>query len=82
MYFDLTDEQQAIKSTAQDFLAARYKSDRIRELADVVGPEATPRLLARVAELSGGRSVQLNVDLVINNARIAGRVARSLTERG
>src|SRR3954454_9229562 len=34
MYFDLTDEQQAIKATAKDFLAARYKSDRIRELAD------------------------------------------------
>jgi alkylation response protein AidB-like acyl-CoA dehydrogenase len=34
MYFDLTDEQQAIKSTARDFLAARYKSERIRELAE------------------------------------------------
>jgi alkylation response protein AidB-like acyl-CoA dehydrogenase len=34
VYFDLTDEQQAIKSTARDFLAARYKSERIRELAD------------------------------------------------
>jgi len=34
MYFDLTDEQQAIKATAHDFLAARYKSERIRELAD------------------------------------------------
>ncbi|MEX2107708.1 MAG: acyl-CoA dehydrogenase family protein [Solirubrobacterales bacterium] len=34
MYFDLTDEQQAIKSTAKDFLAARYKSERIRELAE------------------------------------------------
>src|SRR6478752_5410136 len=34
MYFDLTDEQQAIKATARDFLAARYKSDRIRELAE------------------------------------------------
>ena len=33
MYFDLTDEQQAIKATAHDFLAARYKSDRVRELA-------------------------------------------------
>jgi alkylation response protein AidB-like acyl-CoA dehydrogenase len=32
MYFDLTDEQQAIKATARDFLAARYKSERIREL--------------------------------------------------
>ncbi len=34
MYFDLTDEQQAIKATARDFLAARYKSERIRELAE------------------------------------------------
>ncbi len=34
MYFDLTDEQQAIKSTAREFLAARYKSERIRELSE------------------------------------------------
>jgi alkylation response protein AidB-like acyl-CoA dehydrogenase len=33
MYFDLTDEQQAIKSTAHDFLKARFKSERIREIA-------------------------------------------------
>lgn len=50
------------------------------ELSHVAGPEATPRLLARVAELSGGRSLDLNVDLVINNARIAARVARVLAE--
>ena len=49
-----------------------------RELADVVGPEATPRLLARVAELSGGRSVELNVELVVNNARVAARGARGV----
>jgi alkylation response protein AidB-like acyl-CoA dehydrogenase len=34
VYFDLTDEQQAIKATARDFLAARYRSERIRELAE------------------------------------------------
>jgi len=33
MYFDLTDEQQAIKATATDFLAARFKSERMREIA-------------------------------------------------
>src|SRR3954447_25788550 len=33
MYFDLTDEQQAIKSTAHDFLGARFKSERVREIA-------------------------------------------------
>jgi alkylation response protein AidB-like acyl-CoA dehydrogenase len=34
MYFDLTDEQQAIKATAHDFLASRMKSERMRELAE------------------------------------------------
>jgi alkylation response protein AidB-like acyl-CoA dehydrogenase len=34
MYFDLTDEQRAIKSTAHDFLTARYRSERIRELVE------------------------------------------------
>jgi alkylation response protein AidB-like acyl-CoA dehydrogenase len=33
MYFDLTDEQQAIKSTAHDLLSARFRSERIREIA-------------------------------------------------
>jgi alkylation response protein AidB-like acyl-CoA dehydrogenase len=34
MYFDLNDEQQAIKTTAREFLAARYKPERIRALID------------------------------------------------
>jgi pseudouridine-5'-phosphate glycosidase len=51
----------------------------VRELAGVAGPELTPRLLARVAELSGGRSLDLNVELVINNARVAARVASRLS---
>ena len=46
-----------------------------RELSGVAGSEVTPRLLARMAELSGGRSLDLNVDLVVNNARVAARVA-------
>jgi pseudouridine-5'-phosphate glycosidase len=45
------------------------------ELRDVSGGDVTPRLLARMAELSGGRSLKLNVDLVINNARVAAEVA-------
>jgi pseudouridine-5'-phosphate glycosidase len=47
----------------------------VRELAGVAGPALTPRLLARVAELSGGRSLDLNVDLVVNNAKVAAQVA-------
>jgi pseudouridine-5'-phosphate glycosidase len=47
----------------------------VEELGDTKGGAVTPLLLARVAELSRGRSVDLNVDLVVNNARIAAQVA-------
>jgi pseudouridylate synthase len=49
----------------------------VRELAGVAGSELTPRLLARMAELSAGRSLDVNVELVVNNARIAAQVARA-----
>jgi pseudouridine-5'-phosphate glycosidase len=49
----------------------------LSELGDTTGAAVTPRLLARVAELSEGRSVDLNVRLVINNARVAAEVARA-----
>jgi alkylation response protein AidB-like acyl-CoA dehydrogenase len=34
VYFDLNDEQQQIKATAKEFLASRYKPERVRELID------------------------------------------------
>ncbi len=34
MNFDFTDDQQAIKRTARDFLADRYRSDKVRALAE------------------------------------------------
>jgi pseudouridine-5'-phosphate glycosidase len=48
----------------------------VSELSNVTGGSATPRLLARIAELSGGRSLDVNVDLVVNNARVAAQVAK------
>jgi len=53
----------------------------VSELAAVGGGELTPRLLAKVAELSGGRSLDINVELVVNNARIAAMVARAYSEQ-
>jgi pseudouridine-5'-phosphate glycosidase len=52
----------------------------VRDLTGVTGPDVTPRLLARVAELSGGRSLDLNVDLVVNNARVAALVAVAMSK--
>jgi pseudouridine-5'-phosphate glycosidase len=50
------------------------------EMGDVKGAAVTPALLARIAELSEGRSLDINVELVINNARIAARVARVFSQ--
>ena len=44
------------------------------------GKETTPYLLARVKELTGGESLASNIQLVLNNARLASRVACALGE--
>ena len=55
--------------------AAELVARALREVGEVSGQSVTPRLLAKIAELSGGRSLRLNVDLVINNARAAAETA-------
>ena len=42
------------------------------------GKETTPFLLAKVKDLTGGDSLKANIQLVLNNARLAARTARSL----
>jgi pseudouridine-5'-phosphate glycosidase len=44
----------------------------------ILGPAASPWLLRRVNELTGGRSLQANVALLVNNARVAGEIAAAL----
>ena len=46
----------------------------------IAGAASTPFLLQRVAELSGGRSLQANIALVLANAALAARVAVALAE--
>ena len=42
------------------------------------GKETTPFLLARIKDLTGGDSLDSNIQLVLNNARLAARVAKAL----
>ena len=44
------------------------------------GKETTPFLLAKVVELTGGESLESNIRLVLNNARVAARTAACLAE--
>jgi pseudouridylate synthase len=60
----------------------RDEHDRVVQeaLADadakgIVGKAVTPFLLGRIVELSGGRSLAVNLDLVRNNIRVAAAIA-------
>ena len=44
----------------------------------VHGKAVTPFLLAKVKELTGGESLDSNIQLVFNNARLAARVAAAM----
>ena len=41
----------------------------------IEGKATTPFLLARVSELTGGDSLESNIQLVLNNARLAAQIA-------
>ena len=46
--------------------------------ANVHGQAVTPFLLRRVSELTSGRSLEANLGLLVNNARIAANIARAM----
>jgi len=48
----------------------------------IKGKEVTPFLLARIFELSGGESLEANIALVRNNARVAALIAKELAKSG
>jgi pseudouridine-5'-phosphate glycosidase len=50
------------------------------EAAGVGGQALTPFLLARMVELTGGQARRANEALLLNNARVAARIARALKE--
>ncbi len=50
------------------------------EAQGIKGQAVSPFLLKRVSELSGGKSLQVNLALLKNNARIAAQVAKQLSK--
>jgi pseudouridylate synthase len=45
----------------------------------ITGGAVTPHLLAHLAAASGGRTLGVNIGLIVNNARTAGQIATALT---
>ncbi|MEL6520495.1 MAG: pseudouridine-5'-phosphate glycosidase [Pseudomonadota bacterium] len=52
---------------------------RESESAEIVAKEVTPFLLARIVELTKGRSLTANIALVLNNARLAAEIAKGIS---
>lgn len=55
----------------------------LREMdeAGIHGKQCTPFLLAKVKDLTGGESLASNIQLVLNNARLAAKTAKALCEK-
>ncbi len=46
----------------------------------VAGKESTPFLLAKVKELTKGKSLETNIQLILNNAKVAAQIAVAFTK--
>jgi pseudouridine-5'-phosphate glycosidase len=51
---------------------------RAAEKEGIKGKKLTPYLLNKIKELTGGKSLKANIELVKNNARVAAKIARAL----
>jgi pseudouridine-5'-phosphate glycosidase len=63
---------------SQEATDAVERAIRDAEAGGIAGPALTPWLLARIAAITGGASVRANTALIVNNARVAGRLAAAL----
>ncbi len=54
---------------------AAHEAERLADEAGISGKERTPFLLGALAELTDGRSLEANLELLESNARLAGEIA-------
>ena len=57
--------------------SALAKMDELK----IKGKDSTPFLLKTIVELTGGDSLESNIELVLNNAKVGAQIARSLSNK-
>lgn len=55
------------------------EATRLADEAGIHGKAVTPFVLAKVLELTGGRSQRANIAALVNNARVAAQIARAIS---
>ena len=73
---------EAVALAPEEVAAAIERALREAESAAVAGPDLTPWLLGRLAELTDGASVRTNTALIVHDAEVAGRLAVGLAAAG
>jgi pseudouridine-5'-phosphate glycosidase len=63
---------------AEEFRRALEQAEELADRAKIRGPALTPFLLARLAEITEGKTLKANSELIIANARLAAEVSRAL----
>jgi pseudouridine-5'-phosphate glycosidase len=67
---------------ADEVSAAVDQAEAEAELAGIHGPASTPFVLGRVAEITAGRSVRANIEIIRRDASVAGHIALALARAG
>ncbi len=60
--------------------AAIVEATRVADEEGITGAALTPFVLAKISELTNGRSQESNLALLLNNARLAAQIAQALIE--
>ncbi|PKK38727.1 Pseudouridine 5'-phosphate glycosidase [Clostridiaceae bacterium JG1575] len=66
--------EEPMKKAIEEALASAHEEG-------IHGKESTPYLLAKIKDLTGGASLDANIQLVYNNARLASKIAKSLASQ-
>lgn len=64
---------------AQTARRAEEAASKEAQEKNIRGQELTPFLLKRVNELTGGKSMRANLELLLNNARLSAQISRAMT---
>lgn len=70
-----------VAMTTHDVERAVAQAERQAASAGISGAARTPFLLAAIAQLTGGRSLDANIALLVNNAALAAEVAVAMARR-
>jgi pseudouridine-5'-phosphate glycosidase len=71
-------EEHALENHEIDTVIAEAVAEM--RASGISGKDVTPYLLAKIAEYTGGRSLKANIELVLNNARLAAAIAAQLSK--